>query len=188
MATPLMPKATALWLVDNTTLSFEQIAQFCDLHVLEVQAIADGEIAGGLSPYDPLLHHQLTREEIARCEKDTTAHLTLLMPETVITKTKGGHYTALVHRKDRPDGIAWMLRNHPEVSDTALCRLLGTTRATIEAVRNRTHWNTTHIKPRSPATIGLCSQRELDAAILSARAHRKVVEEDDVTTESSTSE
>jgi uncharacterized protein len=166
MAHPLMPKATALWLVENTSLTFGQIAEFCGLHPLEIQALADGEIGAGLAPFDPILNNQLTLEEIARCQRDVNAHLQLVEIEDVLEKKrKGGKYTPVSLRKDRPHGIAWMLKNHPEVSDAVLIRLLGTTKNTIEAIRSKTHHDSAHIKPQHPVTLGLCSEKDFDEIV-----------------------
>lgn len=163
MAYPLMPKATALWLVENTPLTFEQIAAFCGLHVLEVQALADEEIGAGLAPFDPVLNQQLSLEEIERCRQDPQARLQLLEVQDLLDKKrKGAKYTPVSRRKERPDGIAWMLKNHPEISDAVLIRLLGTTRTTIEAIRSKTHLNSPHIKPRHPVTLGLCSRKDFE--------------------------
>jgi len=166
MALPLMPKATAVWLVDNTTLTFEQIAEFCGLHDLEVQAIADGEVAEGIVGLDPIGNGQLTREEIARCEGDPAARLKLAesdlpRPEA---RPKGARYTPVSRRQDRPDAIAWLVKYHPELTDAQIARLIGTTKPTITAVRERTHWNTPNIRPRDPVTLGLCTQTDLNAA------------------------
>ncbi|MFN7709411.1 MAG: cell cycle transcriptional regulator TrcR [Holosporales bacterium] len=166
MTAPLMPKATALWLVENTTLTFEQIAEFTQLHALEIQAIADGEIGSNLSPFDPILNEQLTSEEIKRCEADPKARLQLLISEKVLAKKRGGgKYTPVSKRPDRPDAIAWILKFHPHMSDGQICKLLGTTRPTIEAVRSKTHWNAVNIKPRNPVGMGLCTEAELQQAI-----------------------
>lgn len=172
MDKPLMPKATAVWLIDNTGLTFEQIADFCGLHPLEVKGIADGEVATGFRGLDPVGAGMLTREEIARCEKDRTARLRLLrsvVADTKRPKRKEPRYTPLSKRQDRPDAIAWLLRNHPEVSDQQICKLLGTTKSTVQAVRDRTHWKSQDIRPRDPVLLGLCSQTELDDAVLRAR-------------------
>ena len=163
MAVPMMPKATAVWLVEHTTLGFDQIADFCGLHALEVQAIADDEIAVGMVGLDPTVNGQLTRDEIERCEKDSKARLKLLksdLPEPQ-KRPKGARYTPVTKRQDKPDGIAWLIRHYPELSDAAVGRLLGTTKPTINAVRNRTHWNSANIRPRDPVEIGLCSSAEL---------------------------
>ena len=146
MAQPLMPKATAVWLVDNTTLTFEQIAAYCNLHDLEVQAIADGEVAPGMQGLDPVANGQLTKEEIARCEADATGRLEMAKPSVPLPKVrqKGARYTPISKRQDRPDAIAWLLRNYPELSDAQVSRLIGTTKPTINAVRDKTHHNTTN--------------------------------------------
>ena len=165
MATQLlMPKATAVWLVDNTALSFEQIAQFCKLHPLEVSAIADGDAAQGIKGMDPIMTGQLSRDEIARGEADTNYRLKLLEPKVRVpeTKRKGPRYTPLSKRQDRPNAILWLVRNHPELKDAQISRLVGTTKTTIEQVRNRTHWNSTNLQPMDPVTLGLCSQIDLD--------------------------
>lgn len=170
MALPLMPKATAVWLVENTTLTFEQIAEFCGVHPLEVQAIADGEVAIGIVGLDPVANGQLTREEIQRCEGDDGAHLRLLTTTAVANaKAKGARYTPVSKRQDKPDAIAWLLKHHPELSDAQLCKLIGTTKDTIAKVRDRSHWNTTNIKPRNPVTLGLCSEPDLEKAVIIAQ-------------------
>ncbi|WP_042695514.1 DUF1013 domain-containing protein [Azospirillum sp. B506] len=167
MALPLMPKATAVWLVENTSLSFEQIAAFCGMHSLEVQAIADGEVAVGMVGLDPIANGQLTKQEIERCEKNQDLRLRLLVADLpqVASRSKGPRYTPITKRGDKPDAIAWLLKHHPELSDAQVCRLIGTTKPTIAAVRDRTHWNVANIKPRSPVMLGLCSQRELEEAL-----------------------
>lgn len=167
MALPLMPKATAVWLVENTSLSFEQIAAFCGMHSLEVQAIADGEVAVGMVGLDPITNGQLTKQEIERCEKNQDLRLRLLVADLpqVASRSKGPRYTPITKRGDKPDAIAWLLKHHPELSDAQICRLIGTTKPTIAAVRDRTHWNVANIKPRGPVLLGLCSQRELEEAL-----------------------
>ncbi len=170
MALPLMPKATAVWLVENTSLSFEQIAAFCGLHELEVQAIADAEVAVGMVGLDPIANGQLTKEEIARCEANPDLRLKLLvvdLPQPV-ARSKGPRYTPITKRGDKPDAIAWLIKHHPELSDAQVCRLIGTTKPTIASVRDRTHWNAPNIKPRNPVLLGLCSQRELEEALAQA--------------------
>ncbi|MFQ5984852.1 MAG: DUF1013 domain-containing protein [Alphaproteobacteria bacterium] len=163
MALPLMPKATAVWLVDNTSLTFEQIAEFCGLHTLEVEGIADGEVAVGIIGLDPIANGQLTREEIERCTADPSARLRLSQPKTVPpTKTRRSRYTPVAKRQDKPDAIDWLLRHHADLSDAQISRLLGTTKATIKAVREGTHWNSANITPRDPVALGLCSQAELN--------------------------
>jgi hypothetical protein len=173
-----MPKATAVWLVESTALTFEQIADFCALHPLEVKGIADGEVAQGIRGLDPVLMGQLTREEVERCEKDPTARLTLLVTENPQPQArgKGPRYTPVTKRQDRPDAIAWLLRNHPELTDAQLCKLVGTTKPTIAQIRDRTHWNIQNIKPVDPVTLGLCSQIDLDDAVRKA-AERKLKDE-----------
>lgn len=176
---PLMPKATAIWLVEHTALSFNQIAQFCQLHPLEVQAIADEELVGGMVGYDPVSSGQLTSEEIKRCENDLNAHLTLLKPadaNSVLNKKKS-RYTPVAKRQDRPDAIAWLLKYYPELTEQQICRLVGTTKQTIQAIRNKSHWNTANIKPRSPVHLGLCNQIELESLINYARRNITRLEE-----------
>jgi hypothetical protein len=165
-----MPKATAVWLVENTKLTFEQIADFCRLHPLEVQGIADGEVAVGIIGLDPVASAQLTREEIARCEADNTASLSLRdSPAVVAARQKGPRYTPVSKRQDRPDAIAWLLKHQPELTDGQITKLLGTTKATIEAVRSRSHWNIANIKARDPVLLGICTQTELEAELRKAR-------------------
>jgi hypothetical protein len=158
-----MPKATAVWLVENTVLTFDQIGDFCGLHALEVQGIADGEVAIGIVGLDPVANGQLTQEELDRCIADPQARLTLA--ETGVprprTRAKGARYTPLSKRQDRPDAISWMIRIHPEVTDAQVVKLLGTTKNTINAVRDRTHWNINNIKPHDPVSLGICTQAEL---------------------------
>ena len=171
MALPLMPKATAVWLVENTGLTFDQIAEFCGLHALEVQAIADGEVAQGIQGIDPIGNGQLSHEEIERCQADATLRLQLQKSDVPlpVAKPRGTRYTPIAKRQDKPDGIAWLVRNHPELTDAQISKLLGTTKPTIAAVRDRSHWNTTNIRARSPVALGLCSQAELDAALTRAQ-------------------
>ena len=173
MAQPLMPKATAVWLVDNTSLTFEQIADFCSLHLLEVKGIADGEVAIGIVGLDPTANGQLTKEEISRCVDDPKAKLAITKrPELPVQRGRQGRYTPVAKRGDKPDAIAWIVRNHAELVDSQITKLLGTTKATIGAVRDRTHWNSSNIKPRDPVLLGLCSQRDLNEAISRAEAAR----------------
>ncbi len=170
MALPLMPKATAVWLVENTTLSFDQIAEFCGMHALEVQAIADGEVAIGIVGLDPVANGQLTRQEIERCEKDEAQSLRLsAMPELARQKQKGARYTPVSKRQDKPDAVAWILKHHPELTDAQIGKLLGTTKDTILKVRDRSHWNAANIKPRNPVTLGLCTEPDLEKALIIAR-------------------
>ena len=173
MDRPLMPKATAVWLVENTSLTFEQIAEFCGLHPLEVKGIADGEVGAGIRGLDPVASGQLERSEIERAQKDPKARLKLAKPAAAgikPAKRRGPRYTPLSKRQDRPDAIAWLLRNFPELSDQQICKLLGTTKTTVNAVRDRTHWKSAEIRPRDPVLLGLCSQIDLDAAVIAARA------------------
>jgi hypothetical protein len=174
MAAPLMPKATAVWLVENTSLTFEQIADFCELHPLEIQAIADGEVANQMQGLDPVANGQTTADEIDRCQADPEARLKLspqaLPPQLV--KHKGPRYTPVAKRQDKPDAIAFLLKSHPELSDGQISKLIGTTKPTIAAVRDRTHWNSPNIKPRHPVELGLCTFAELERALNQARARR----------------
>ena len=173
MATPqlLMPKATAVWLVENTTLTFEQIGAFCNLHPLEVQGIADGEVAIGIVGLDPTTNGQLTKEEIERCEKDSAQRLKMakVAIPLPLTRSKGPRYTPVSKRQDKPDAVAWLVRHHPELSDAQVSKLIGTTKQTIAQVRDRTHWNTANLRPRDPVLLGLCTQTDLNNAILKAR-------------------
>ena len=173
-----MPKATAVWLVDNTTLTFDQIAEFTGMHPLEISGIADGEVAVGIKGFDPIANNQLTRAEIDRCQKDATAKLQLLKPvSTPQPKKKAPRYTPLSKRQDRPSAITWLVRNHPELADAQICKLLGTTKTTIAAIRDKTHWNSAQIDPVDPVALGLCTQMALDAAVKLA-AERKAKEDE----------
>jgi uncharacterized protein len=165
---PLMPKATAVWLVENTALSFDQVADFCKLHPLEVKAIADGDAAQGIKGLDPILTGQLTREEIEKAEHDPDYRLKILdakvrLPEA--KRKKGPRYTPVSRRQDRPNAILWLVRNHPELKDSQIMRLVGTTKSTILAIRERTHWNAQNLQPMDPVTLGLCSQIDLDLEV-----------------------
>jgi hypothetical protein len=169
---PLMPKATAVWLVENTALSFDQIAEFCKLHPLEVKAIADGDAAQGIKGLDPIQTGQLTRDEIEAGEKDTDHKLKLAdrkvrVPEPQKSK-RGPRYTPVSRRQDRPNAILWLIRNHPELKDAQIMRLVGTTKSTIQGIRDRTHWNTANLTPLDPVTLGLCSQIDLDMEVRKA--------------------
>lgn len=177
MVQPLMPKATAVWLVDNTALTFEQIAEFCGLHPLEVKGIADGDVAQGIVGTDPVATGQLTLDEIGRCSTDTSARLMLSEQTTLITRRKGPRYTPVSRRQDRPDAIAWLVRYHPELSDGQIAKLVGTTKPTINAVRDRTHWNASNIKPNDPVALALCTQIELDDVVSKAAAKKRRAEE-----------
>ncbi|TCD06714.1 DUF1013 domain-containing protein [Erythrobacteraceae bacterium CFH 75059] len=163
--TPLMPHATATWLVDNTGLTFEQIADFCGLHILEVQAMADDLAGSKYIGRDPVHAGELSQEEIERGQNDPSYRLRMQRAPVAVSRTKGPRYTPVSKRQDKPDGIAWLLRNYPEMSDAQIGKLIGTTRTTIAALRDRSHWNMANIQPKDPVTLGLCSQRELDAAV-----------------------
>lgn len=168
---PLMPKATAVWLVENTSLSFEQIAEFCGLHVLEVKGIADGDVAQGIKGLDPVTSNQLTREEIEAAEKDAGRQLRIAEPKVVIPETvtkRGPRYTPVSRRHDRPNAVLWLLRNHPELKTSQLMRLVGTTKPTIAQIKDRTHWNSPNLVPQDPVTLGLCSQTDLDEEVKKA--------------------
>jgi len=182
MAAPLMPKATAVWLVENTALTFDQIADFCGLHPLEIQAIADGEVANQMQGLDPVANGQTTAEEIRRCQADPQARLKLspqALPPRVV-KHRGPRYTPIAKRQDKPDAISYLLKSHPELSDAQITKLIGTTKPTIAAVRDRTHWNSPNIKPRHPVGLGLCTLQELEDAISRARVRRPVQEDQTV--------
>jgi hypothetical protein len=164
-AAPLMPKATAVWLLDNTALSFDQIAEFCKLHPLEVKAIADGDAAQGIKGLDPISTGQITREQVAQAEANPEMRLSLVPPKVVVSQErgkKGSRYTPVSRRQDRPNAILWLVRNHPELKDSAIMRLVGTTKSTIASIRDRTHWNAATLTPMDPVTLGLCSQTDLD--------------------------
>ena len=182
MAHLLMPRATAVWLIENTALSFRQIAEFCHLHELEIQAIADGEVATGMVGMDPVASGQLTQAEINRCSADSNAQLQLSAPDIPMpaSRTKGPRYTPVTKRGDKPDAIAWLLKHQPGLSDTAITRLIGTTKPTINAVRDRTHWNSANIKARDPVLLGLCTQTELNELVAkSGHAHPVVPQDED---------
>jgi hypothetical protein len=178
MSAPLMPKATAVWLVENTSLSFKQIADFCSLHELEVKGIADGDVAAGIKGMDPVTGGQLTREEIQKAEADPSHKLQIVTSKVNIQvkrSTAGPRYTPVSRRGDRPDAIMWLLRNHPELPESAIMKLVGTTKHTIASVRDREHWNAQNIKPVDPVTLGLCSQLELDLAVQKAASKGKKI-------------
>jgi len=164
-----MPHATAAWLVENTSLTFEQIAEFCGLHILEVQAIADDTAATKLTGRDPVRASELTHEEIEKGQKDPDYRLQMHKAPEQVRRTKGPRYTPVSKRQDKPDGIAWLIKNHPELSDGQIGKLIGTTRTTIAAIRDRSHWNIANITPKDPVTLGLTSQRELDASVARAQ-------------------
>jgi hypothetical protein len=167
MVLPLMPKATAVWLIENTTLSFDQIGEFCGMHPLEVQGIADGEVAIGIIGVDPVANGQLSAENIKYAEADPKARLTMMEDahKHLTKKTKGARYTPVSRRQDKPDAIAWLLKNHPYITDAQIVSLIGTTKNTINAVRGKGHWNSSNIKPKDPVLLGLCTQTHLDDAI-----------------------
>ena len=165
---PLMPKATAVWLVENTSLSFEQIAEFCGLHVLEVKGIADGDVAQGIKGQDPISSSQLSREEIQRGETNKAHVLRLAETKThipVVKTKKGPRYTPVSRRHDRPNAVLWLLKSHPELKESQLMRLVGTTKPTIAAIRDKSHWNASNLQPLDPVTLGLCTQVDLDAEV-----------------------
>ncbi len=174
MGNLLMPKATAVWLIENTSLTFEQIANFCGLHPLEIQSIADGDVAKGIKGVDPVAGGQLKRQEIERCEADPTAQLTI---SSEITKylstnkssTRSAKYIPVARRQDKPNGIAWLLKNCPEMKATQIAKLLGSTKNTVESIQNRTHWNSANLKPKDPVLLGLCSQTDLDRIYQAAK-------------------
>ncbi|WP_374544686.1 DUF1013 domain-containing protein [Rhodoblastus sp.] len=178
---PLMPKATAVWLVENTSLTFDQIAEFCKLHPLEVKGIADGEVASGIRGHDPITSGQLTREEIERAEKNPSHPLKLAVSKVRLPEAKrhrGPRYTPLSRRQDRPNAILWLVRNHPELKDAQIMRLAGTTKTTIAAIRDRTHWNSSALTPLDPVTLGLCSQIDLDFEVQRASKDRPALAPD----------
>jgi hypothetical protein len=174
---PLMPKATAVWLLDNTALTFDQVADFTKMHPLEIRAIADGDAAQGIKGMDPLSNGQLTREEIERGEKNPDYRLRLQESKVVLPpqpKRKGPRYTPVSRRHERPSAILWLLRSHPELKDAQVMRLVGTTKSTIASVRDRTHWNTSQLTPIDPVTLGLCSQIELDFEVARAAKEKPI--------------
>lgn len=177
MAFPLMPKATAVWLIENTTLTFEQIADFCGMHILEVKGIADGEVAQGIIGVDPVNQsHQLTKEEIIRCESNPKARLQLTQKAQDFAKhnkKQKSRYTPVARRQDKPDAVAWFLKHTPDLSEAQITKLIGTTKSTIKAVRERSHWNISNIKPRDPVLLGLCSQTDLTKAINASKDRPK---------------
>ncbi len=177
MGMPLMPKATAVWLVDNTTLTFQQIADFCDMHPLEVQGIADGEVAIGIIGQDPIASGQLTKDEIKRCESDDATEMQLKKGDNSAQnkRRRGPRYTPVSKRQDRPNAISWLIKYHPELRDAQISRLLGTTKTTIVSVRSRTHWNIQNIKPQDPVLLGICKQTELELEVAKATKSGKRV-------------
>lgn len=180
MNLPLMPKATAVWLIENTTLSFDQIGAFCGMHPLEVQGIADGDVATGIQGVDPVAASQVKLEDIKRGEEDPSYRLQMIAKteEYIIQqRKKKSRYTPIARRQDKPDAIAWIIKNHPEINDAQIAKLIGTTKNTIATIRDRSHWNTSHIRPRDPVLLGLCTQTDLHASIQKAAdVHRKMLE------------
>lgn len=175
--TPLMPHATASWMIDNTALTFEQISEFCGLHILEVQAMADDLASSKYTGRDPVRAGELTMQEIERGQADAGYALKMHKAPVNVSRTKGPRYTPVSKRQDKPDGIAWILRHHPEISDAQIGKLIGTTRNTITAIRDRSHWNIQNIQPKDPVTLGLCSQRELDSIVAKAAKKAGISEE-----------
>src|SRR5205823_1963271 len=180
-AQPLMPHATAAWLVDNSSLTFEQIAEFCGLHILDVQAIADDTAATKLTGRDPIRAGELTHEEIEKGQNDPDYRLKMHRAPEEVRRTRGPRYTPVSKRQDKPDGIAWIIKNHPDVTDGQISKLIGTTRTTIAAIRERSHWNMSNITPKDPVTLGLTTQRELDAAVAKAAKAAGVEPQPDMT-------
>ena len=178
MSLPLMPKATAVWLVENTSLTFEQIARFCGMHSLEIQAIADGDVGASMMGLNPIANGQLTKEEIARCEADENAVLKQNVSDlpALMPRSKGTRYTPMAKRQDKPDAIAWILKHRPELTDAQIRKLIGTTKNSIDAIRNRTHWNMTNIKARNPVLLGLCTEADLERAVAEAPKSLKQTE------------
>src|SRR5207244_1904847 len=177
---PLMPKATAVWLVDNTALTFDQVADFTKLHPLEVKAIADGDAAQGIKGMDPISTGQLSRDEIEKAEADPGIHLHMSDPKVRLPeakKKKGPRYTPVSRRQDRPNAILWLVRNHPELKDAQIMRLVGTTKSTIQGIRERTHWNAAALQPMDPVTLGLCTQIDLDFEVQRAAKEKPVIED-----------
>ncbi|MFK7939690.1 MAG: DUF1013 domain-containing protein [Roseovarius sp.] len=174
MAKPLMAKATAVWLVDNTTISFKQIADFVGMHELEIQGIADGDVAAGVKGFDPIANNQLTQDDIDAAEKDPMTKLTLKFNAAAVgeEKRRGPRYTPLSKRQDRPNAILWLVKFHPELADAQIAKLVGTTKPTIQSIRNREHWNIANMQPIDPVALGLCKQTELDAAVQKAAAKK----------------
>src|SRR5919202_791350 len=178
---PLMPKATAVWLLDNTTLTFYQIGDFCKLHPLEVKGIADGEVAQGIKGLSPITTGQLTREEIERGQADPGYRLKIADQKVRVpeVRRRGPRYTPISRRHDRPNAILWLVRNHPELKDAQIMRLVGTTKSTIQAIRDRTHWNASNLTPMDPVTLGLCSQIDLDLEVQRAAKEKPIEAEAD---------
>ena len=172
---PLMPKATAVWMVDNTVLTFKQIGDFCGIHELEVKGIADDEVAAGIIGVDPVTSGQLDKDELERCSKDSTTNLRLKISRAYEAvnkgKKKGAKYTPIARRQDKPDAIYWLLKNYPDIKDFTIIKLIGTTKSTVDAIRDRSHWNMSNIRQRDPVLLGICSQVDLDRSIERAKLH-----------------
>ena len=181
MALPLMQKATAVWLVETTSLTFDQISKFCGLHELEVSGIADGEVAQGIRGMDPISTNQLTREEIDRCENDPSSNLKLMVNPAAKDekKRRGPKYTPLSKRQDKPSAILWLVKFHPDLSDGQISKLVGTTKNTIQSIRQRSHWNINNIQAIDPVALGLCKQVELDTQVVKANKKNKLDDDDD---------
>lgn len=171
MTAPLMPRATAVWLVENTTLTFRQIATFCELHELEIQAIADGDVSGNIRGLSPIDNGQLTQEEIKRCEEDSSANLQACEMERNVKarNAKAKKILSPSQRQDKPNAIAWIIKNYPDIKDSSICKLIGTTKPTIESIRNGTHRDMSSIRPKNPVTIGLCTEQDIENAVLASR-------------------
>ena len=167
MRKPLMPKATASWLIENTSLSFNQISNFVGLHSLEVQAIADGEVSSGMLPRNPIENGELTKDEIIRCEKNQNLHLKIKISEIPLpqSKTKGAKYTPLSKRADKPNGIYWLVKNFPDLPDAKICKIIGTTKKTVQSIKDRSYWNIQNLRAQNPSELGLCSREELETII-----------------------
>lgn len=189
MTQPLMPMATAVWLVDNTSLSFRQIGEFCGLHELEVQGIADEQVAQNIVGLDPVVNGQLILDDIEKCQNDSSRSLKLIKDEIPAKIRSGGaRYTPVSKRQDKPDAIAWLIKHHPELTNPQICRLVGTTKPTILAIRERSHWNMSEIKPVDPVLLGLCRQGELDAAVIKSAPPVEENDEEEAAPETETVE
>ncbi len=171
MRKPLMPKATASWLIENTALSFKQISEFVGIHILEVQAIADGEVSSGILPRNPLENGELTKDEITKCESDANLRLNIKSSDIPIpnTKTKGSRYTPLSKRADKPNGIIWLVKNIPNLPDSKICKIIGTTKKTVQSIRDRTYWNIQNVRAQNPFELGLCSKEDIEKIIIKYR-------------------
>ncbi len=175
MRKPLMPKATASWLIENTTLSFDQISNFVGLHSLEIQAIADGEVSSGMLARNPIENGELTKDEIKRCEDDKTSQLNIKESDIPLpqSKTKGAKYTPLSKRADKPNGIYWLVKNFPEIPDSKVCKIIGTTKKTVQSIKDRTYWNIQNLRAQNPSELGLCSREDLTKIIEQLEQHKE---------------